>query len=410
MLWSVGSLLPRAAGNWDKFTLGAEGIGLLTRTESLNNALSILLLIVSLVLLTSCHATTNAGSDQPGMEFIRVSKDGKQFMRSESETKFVPWGVNYDHDAAGRLLEDYWHEEWPTVVEDFNEIKALRANVVRVHLQLAKFMEAPDKANEKELGQLSRLLRLAEETGLYLNITGLGCYHKQDVPEWYDSMDEAERWDVQERFWEAVSRTCATSPAVFCYDLMNEPILAGGKTQEAEWLAGELGGKYFVQRITLDLAGRDREQVAGAWVDKLVMAIRRNDNRHMITVGVIPWAHTWPNAKPLFYSEPVGGSLDFVSVHFYPKQGEVDRALEALATYDIGKPLLIEEMFPLSCDLDEMNLFIDGSRKIAEGWISFYWGRTIEEYDEDKDSLPAAIMKQWLEYFRAKAPEIMAAE
>ena len=35
------------------------------------------------------------------------------------------WGVNYDHDDAGRLLEDYWADEWPTVVEDFREIKAL---------------------------------------------------------------------------------------------------------------------------------------------------------------------------------------------------------------------------------------------------------------------------------------------
>lgn len=26
---------------------------------------------------------------------------------------------NYDHDDDGRLLEDYWQDEWPTVVEDF---------------------------------------------------------------------------------------------------------------------------------------------------------------------------------------------------------------------------------------------------------------------------------------------------
>ncbi len=46
---------------------------------------------------------------------------------------------------------------------------------------------------------------------------------------------------------------------------MNEPILPGGKP-ETEWLTGELGGKYFVQRVTLDMKNRTREQVAEAWV------------------------------------------------------------------------------------------------------------------------------------------------
>ena len=100
----------------------------------------------------------------------------------------------------------------------------------------------------------------------------------------------------------------------------------------------------------------------------------------LITLGVIPWALTWPNAKPLFYSPEVSTNLDFVSVHFYPKKGEVDKALKALAVYDIGKPLVIEEMFPLSCSLEEMDEFIQKSRSRAEGWISFYWGKTIEEY------------------------------
>jgi len=54
-----------------------------------------------------------------------------------------------------------------------------------------------------------------------------------------------------------------------------------------------------------------------------------------------------------------------------------------------------------------MDRFIERSRPIAEGWISFYWGKTIEEYGED-NGLPSAIMKQWLEYFRDKAPEITA--
>jgi hypothetical protein len=268
-------------------------------------------------------------------------------------------------------------------------------------------MQTPTEPNEASLKQLARLVELAKQTGLYLDITGLGCYHKKDVPEWYDAMDEAARWDVQARFWEAIAKTCAGSPAIFCYDLMNEPILPGADKVETDWLAGEFGGKHFVQRITLDLAGRTREKVAKAWVDKLVAAIRKHDERHMITVGVIPWAHVWPNAKPFFYSKQVGENLDFASVHFYPKKGEVEKALKALAVYDVGKPLVVEEMFPLSCGIEELDAFINGSKNIADGWISFYWGKSIEDYTKSDLDITGAIIKSWLEHFRAKAPEIL---
>ena len=90
--------------------------------------------------------------------------------------------------------------EWETVRSDFQEIKELGANLVRVHLQLGKFMVAADTPNTKSLAKLSDLLGLAEELGLYLDITGLGCYHKRDTPPWYDALAEGERWKVQASF------------------------------------------------------------------------------------------------------------------------------------------------------------------------------------------------------------------
>ena len=286
---------------------------------------------------------------------IRVSDDGTHFVRADRGERFVVWGVNYDHDGSGRLLDEYWIDEWDTVVEDFGEIKSLGANCVRIHLQLGKFMDAPDRPNDAALRQLGGLVALAEQTGLYLDITGLACYHKKNIPPWFDSLSEQDRWAVQARFWSAIAKTCADSPAIFCYDLMNEPILPG-KEPATEWLAGELGGKHFVQRLTLDLAGRTRDQVARAWVDKMVEAIREHDRRTMITVGVIPWVFVFGGGKPLFHGPAVGERLDFVAVHFYPKTGKVDDALKGLKAYEVGKPVVIEEMFPLSCGMDELDL------------------------------------------------------
>jgi hypothetical protein len=166
-----------------------------------------------------------------------------------------------------------------------------------------------------------------------------------------------------------------------------------------------LGGKFFVQRLTLDLAGRSQQQVARAWVDRLVAAIRKRDSRHSITVGVIPWALYFPGAKPLFYSREVAEHLDFASVHFYPESGKIDQALGALAVYDVGKPLVIEEMFPLKCSAEELGTFIDGSRKIAEGWIGFYWGKTREEYRVSRE-IADAMTLGWLDLFRKKADAV----
>ena len=368
------------------------------------------LVVVLVIYLAGCAAEKHREplAVEKRQEFIRVSDDGKHFVLSSSGLKFTPWGFNYDHDRTNRLLEYYWTEEWSAVSSDFQEMKALGANTVRIHLQVSRFMNSAKELNQESISQLARLLKLAESTGLYLDITGLGCYDKPDVPRWYNDLDEAPRWEVQARFWEAVARTCSHSPAVFCYDLMNEPVLTEDK-ETRDWTPGAFGDRYFVQRLTLDFRGRTQQEIAKAWVEKLVAAIRRHDTRHLITVGAIPWSMVWPNAKPLIYSKEVGANLDFVSVHFYPKSGEVDQALTALVAYQVGKPVVIEETFPLSCSVEELDQFIEGSRarNLASGWIGFYWGKTIAECRAEKESLVDALILGWLEYFSKKSPDIL---
>ena len=89
---------------------------------------------------------------EPIVERVTISEDDATFVLSESGTTFHPWGVNYDHrDETGELIEDYWEEEWHIVEEDFQEIADLGANVVRIHLQTGRFMEAPGKPNQANL-------------------------------------------------------------------------------------------------------------------------------------------------------------------------------------------------------------------------------------------------------------------
>ena len=352
-------------------------------------------------------STASAEGPSP-LERVRVSPDKKGFVLAESGKRFTPWGFNYDHDADGRLIEDYWDSDWQAVEQDFAEMKALGANVVRVHLQFGKFMTDPSTSTPAALKQLVRLVELAERTGLYLDITGLGCYHKKDVPAWYDTLDEQARWAAQERFWEAVAGACAGRKAVFFYDLMNEPVVPGGKGKRDDWLAGAFGGKHFVQFIALETAGRERHEIARKWVERLSAAVRRKDKDALVTVGLVPWSLDRPGLSSGFIPQKVAGSLDFIAVHLYPESGKLDAAMETLKGFAAaGKPVIIEEMFPLKCGPKELGEFIDRSREHACGWIGFYWGKTPEQYRKSKASIGEAITLGWLELFQEKGKTVL---
>ena len=61
-------------------------------------------------------------------------------------------------------------------------------------------MERADKPNRGALDQLAKVVTLAEETGLYLDVTGLACYHKKNIPDWFDALAEEDRWKAQAVF------------------------------------------------------------------------------------------------------------------------------------------------------------------------------------------------------------------
>lgn len=353
---------------------------------------------VIILIATLCSIQIDAAE----LPWVVVAKDQKGFVLEKQGKAFAPWGFNYDHDEKGRLIEDYWYTEWEKVERDFRSMKKLGANVVRIHLQVGRFLDAAEKPNKKALAQLAKLVTLAEETVLYLDLTGLGCYHKADVPEWYDKLDEPERWNAQAQFWQSVAATCADSPAIFCYDLMNEPVVPGGKRKDGDWLGPAFGGKHFVQVITLDQKDRLRPDIAREWVKHLTAAIRTKDKRHLITVGLVDWSLDRKGLTSGFVPEKIVDDLDFLCVHLYPEKGKVDDAIKTLKGFSVGKPAVIEETFPLKCSMVEFGQFIEQSEKHAAGVIGFYWGKTPAELRGTK-SIADAITLGWMEYFEKKS-------
>ena len=109
-----------------------------------------------------------------------------------------------------------------------------------------------------------------------------------------------------------------------------------------------------------------------------------------------------PGLTSGFVPEKIVDDLDFLCVHLYPENGKVDEAMKTLAGFSVGKPVLIEETFPLKCSLDEFGRFVETSKKHAAGWIGFYWGKPPEELRRSKE-IREALMLAWLEFFEKKA-------
>jgi hypothetical protein len=341
------------------------------------------------------------------MERLRVAPDGNGFRLAASGRPFVPWGFNYDHDEAMRLIEDYWEAEWAKVEEDFRQMKEMGATAVRIHLQVNRFMASPDTPNEAALARLAKILALAESCGIYLDLTGLCCYRKSDTPAWYENAREKERWTTQAQFWAAVSAVGAKSPAILCYNLMNEPVSPAGPGRV--WHGGTpLGGYFYVENLTLDPGQRPREQVTRDWIATVSAGIRKNDPGRCVTAGMF---FLFDNPGSLTLGQDLkayAGELDYLSVHMYPKDATVEDSLKLLESIQIGKPVVIEETFPLSCTVESHRKFLEGSRATASGWIGFYWGRSIKECRASQD-IKDAFMLRWLDYFTSEGPKFKAA-
>jgi hypothetical protein len=337
-----------------------------------------------------------AGGAAP-MQWVHVTPDHKGFILSPSGDKFVPWGHNY----ASVGLDYPAKRSWEKFDTDFQDLRAMGGNTLRIHLQFPAFMDGPDKPNAEALKRLTQLLELAEKRGIYLDLTGLACYQPKARAAWYDAMSDKDRWAAQASFWGIIAATCARSPAVFCYDLVNEPVVLGERKDG--WYTGQLGGCDFLQRLSLDQHDRPLDAIALDWSRQMVAAIHKHDRRRLITIGMLPAWGVSQNA--------VGGELDFISVHIYPEKGKVDEALATLKRFDVGKPIVVEETFPLSCGVPELRQFLLQSRGLAAGWIGHYPDESLAELNAlrqaKKLTIGQAIYLSWIDLFREIGPEMI---
>lgn len=109
---------------------------------------------------------------------------------------------------------------------------------------------------------------------------------------------------------------------------------------------------------------------------------------------MVDWSLDRPGLTSGFVPSKVADPLDFIAVHIYPETGKFDEAATTLKGFDVGKPVVVEETFPLRCSPKDLAKFVRDSSDVA-GWISFYCGETPEELAQRE-----ALQREWLRLFR----------
>jgi endo-1,4-beta-mannosidase len=373
---------------------------------------------------------TSGAAERSKMELIVVSPDGTGFIERESGRSYIPFGTNYYDPHTGWAPKLWRKFDADNVREHFGLMSEIGVNCARVFLTAGSFQPEAESVDESSLKKLDTLVRIGRDTGTRLILTGPD--HWEGSPSYWrpDRYGGEKALQALENFWKTVGQRYKGEPAIFAWDLLNEPHMP--------WFVEEWQGrwnvwlkiKYLDRDILKDAWGKEltesdkwgdvkapedradagnprlrdwqlfREHLADEWVRRQVEAIRLVDSTHLITVGYIQWSYPLvrpgqPGRYAAFNPHRQKQWLDFMTIHFYPTMGapfgsEENRQknlsyLQAVLAYcHIGKPVVLGEFgwygggapqnHPYLTEeqqADWIGMEIEVTRKLADGWLSW---------------------------------------
>jgi len=324
------------------------------------------------------------------MPFIEIDPGSKTAFRERGTGRpVVMVGVNYfDHETG-------WA---PKLWQKFDEARVRRQlqmlheqgfNSIRVFLTYQSFHAEPGRVHPEGEAKFRKLLRMCREFGIYVMPTGPD--HWEGTPPWRkgDRFADETLLTADEAWWKDFAGRFKDEPALWAYDLYNEPMIGwdspGMKAKWNDWLKREYGSVEEIAEAwkrPADQVGRAgeipvpppqaarndgrlydyqrfREFIADEWTRRMADAIRSVDRNHLVTVGYIQWAAPVLIGEVKHYAgfNPRSNAryVDFTTIHFYPLDQPrpcdspegvaVNRLyLEAvLYQCSVGKPLLLGE-------------------------------------------------------------------
>lgn len=402
------------------------------------------------------------------MKIIEAHPSGWGFREKGGETTFTPWGCNYYDPFTGwspRLWEQF---DADRVRAHFDDIRALGGNIVRVFATIANVMDGPTRTSATGLAKMESMLELAGDAGLRVIWSGPSLW--EGAPAWWNELTPYEGYArpdliaAQQIAWRGIGRAMRGHPALFAYELHNEPFVPwrASPALREQWTAWRAQHAPSApedlpvpkEPLCWDWIAdfqRFREHIAVNYTRQMTTAIREVDDTHMITFGLhqksAPFDWYPPDPYTAFNPHQLVELVDYTSVHFYPhhifhpnlyrdpaetERGMIETLLHgrAVARYMHagGKPVVLEEcgwygggsvMFanreqPARTEADQTAWcrgLVEATRGDVCGWLFWPYRDTPSSLDSSKRSGfydAEGRLKDWGRAFAALSPAITA--
>ena len=378
--------------------------------------------------------------DNQHMELIKVAHDGQGFVEIHSGKPYIPFGTNYYDPNTGWAPKLWRQFDEDKVRRHFRLMSNLGVNCARVFLTAGSFQPTAEKVEEQALEKLDKLVEIAGHNSIRLILTGPD--HWEGVPDYWKPDRFTGRTALQalENFWTVVAQRYRGEPAIFAWDLLNEPhipwFVEQWRPKWNEWLQSNYMNREALKATWGDELTKEdewgnvavpknrpesgnprlldfqhfREHLADEWVRRQVEVIRRIDPAHLITVGYIQWSYPLvrpgnPGRYAAFNPRRQTQLLDFMTIHFYPTLGGPFQSeenwrnnisyLQAVLAYcHSGKPVILGEFgwygggapqyHPYLSEQQQARWIsgeIEASRSLADGWLSWPFADSPESRD-----------------------------
>jgi len=273
------------------------------------------------------------------MRVVRVHASGWGFAEAGAGQAFTPWGCNY-YDPGTGWSPRIWEQYNPVrVAKQLDDIAVIGANTIRVFSTIRNLLVSPRRVRSAGIAKMVDMLALAEARGLRVIWSGPSTWEgrpawwRPDAP--YEVCARDDLMAALETAWRAMGKAFRGHPALFSYELQNEPYAPSVPTPAmnrrwAQWRAVHAPkapsalprppareGERWLAEVQ-----RFREDLATEYVRRMATAVRETDDTHLVTIGMhqksAPFDWYPPDSYIAFNPHRMAEYLDYTSIHYYP--------------------------------------------------------------------------------------------
>jgi len=361
---------------------------------------------------------------------IQINNEKTGFIDSVSDKPYIPVGVNYYDHETGWAPQIWKQFDENRVRRQFYKMKEYGINAARFFIASTAFLPEKNRIDEIAIEKFDKYIAIAKETDIRIIPTGPD--HWEGVPDYCkpDMYCNPDALEAIKTYWEYMAVRYKNEPAIFAWDLRNEPMIYWDSEPMRNGWKKYLKEKYGENVKLTDIPDDEpdennqllydyqlyREQVAYNWTKIQTNTIRNAGDKHLITIGYIQWSfpgftgNKKPSGYAAFRPSELARLIDFDCPHFYPTLGDpvdpeikrknIQYLLDWICYCDLSRPVVLEEFGwygggeineyqPFRSHEDQLDwnrALMEETIGIASGWLNWPFADTTSSTDISKFS------------------------